>query len=112
MSSSEVLTRVGNVNTVIETIIQQEDLPGNPGTFIPFDLTNNSGSTIEVKKDDESIVVLVASVKTPPGTDGVLTTTDSAGIFDIEGTYYIRGVARLTGGSIFKGSWEKRIIGK
>ncbi len=112
MSSSEVLSRAGNINTRFEVTLQEEDLPGNPGTFIAFDLTNNLGSTIEVKKDDETVVALVATVKNPPGTDGILEHIDAAGILDIEGTYYIRGIGRLTTGSVFKGSWEKRLIGK
>lgn len=113
MSSSEVLIRVGNVRTQIEVTMQKEDLPGSPGTFIPFNLTQEDGnSTIEAKRDDETIISLVANVKNPPGTDGILQHLDATGIFDVEGTWYFRGIATLNDGTIMKGSWEKRIIGK
>ncbi len=93
--------------------MQKEDLPSNPGTFIPFDLTNENGnSTIIAKRDDETEVTLPATVKNAPGTDGVLEHLDTTGIFDIEGTWYFRGIATLSDGTIMKGSWEKRIIGK
>ena len=93
--------------------MQKEDLPSNPGTFIAFDLTNEDGnSKIELRKDDETTVLLAATVKNAPGTDGILQTDDNTGIFDIEGTWYIRGKATLTDGTIMNGSWEKRIIGK
>jgi len=112
LSSQEVIPRVGQQGTLFEATIQE---PDGSGGFQAVDLTNESGTTVEIQRPDGSIISRAATVKSPPGIDGVVQYQDPVGgpsIFDVEGLWHFRGIATFTGGSTFPGSWQEQMVGK
>ena len=112
MSSQEVLPRVGQFGTLFEATVQE---PDGAGGFIAVSLANQSGSTIEIQRPNESIISKAAIVKNPPGGDGILQYQEplaGPSIFDVDGLWHFRAVAIFTDSSRFPGSWQEQLVGK
>ncbi|HEC65435.1 MAG TPA: hypothetical protein ENI23_09080 [bacterium] len=98
--------RVGNIGTILEVTLTKPLDPSDPtGTRIPVDLTTSTNVSITIKKPDKTEFTNTATIKTPPGVDGVIQFIDSTGVFDQRGPWQIRGEVTFSGGNFFKGSW-------
>jgi len=102
----------GNVGTTIDVTLTQPQNPAVPqGTRVPVDLTNSTVTTIVLRKPTGGSLNLTSTVKTPPGTDGIITHTDSSGVFTVKGRWQARGEATFSGGDFFQGSWKGFYVG-
>ena len=116
MSSYEdAVVRVGNKGTTIE--ITMYSVTGSTQT--PVNLGNPAGSTfqVEFKRKDNSTQTKTATIKTAPGTDGVITFTDTDGdVFQnakaSKGRWTVRGIITYASGNVFKGSWQGFTVGE
>jgi len=112
MSSQETLPRVGAFGILFEATVEE---PDGAGGFIAVSLANQSGSTIELQRPDGSIISKAATVKNPPGGDGILQYQDplvGPSVLDVEGLWHFRAVAIFTDSSKFPGSWQEQLVGK
>ena len=92
------MIRIGNIGTVIDVTLQTAG-----GTAV--NLSTSNALKIDMRKPDGELVELTGAVKNGSGTDGIITHTDSTGVFNKRGRWQARGRANFTGGDILKGSW-------
>ena len=92
------MIRIGNIGTVIDVTLQTA-----AGSAV--NLSTSNALKIDMRKPDGELVELTGAVKNGSGTDGIITHTDSTGVFDKRGRWQARGRANFTGGDILKGSW-------
>ena len=108
MSTVAPSIKVGNLRTVLSCTVTEES---SPGVRVPIDLSTSSLVQMEIEKPDGSRLSLItASIKNPPGADGIIEATDTIGIFDVTGRWKIRGVVTFTDTSFFQGSWTGFIV--
>ncbi len=104
--------KVGNIGTVLEVTLKEPTDPDTPqGATSPVDLTTSTALLIKLRKPTGGTINATATVKNPPGTDGVMIHTDSTGIFTDKGRWQARGEATFTGGNFFQGSWNGFYVG-
>jgi len=116
MSSYEdAVIRVGNKGTTVE--ITMYSVLGGSQTLV--NLGSPAGSTfqIEFKRKDNSTQAVTATIKTAPGSDGVITYTDTDGtVFQnakaTKGRWTVRGIITYASGNVFKGSWQGFTVGE
>lgn len=92
--------RVGQIGTIITVNMTQIV----SGADVSIDLTTCNLAQIDLRKPDNTIVTVNASILSP-ATAGLIRYTDSAGLFDIRGRWQIRGRVSFVGGNTFPGSW-------
>ena len=92
------MIRIGNIGTVIDVTLQTAG-----GTAV--NLSTSNALKIDMRKPDGELLELTGAVKNGSGTDGIITHTDSTGVFNKRGRWQARGRANFTGGDILKGSW-------
>ncbi len=102
--------RVGNIGT--EFNLTMTEVVSNQEVVIDFNVSTLTSSAIELRKPRAQILSLVSAIKNPPGSDGIITATDGAGVFDVRGRWQCRGVLNFTGGNVFKGSWTGFTVGE
>ncbi len=101
-SVSDDLTRIGNIGTSFTATVSRVI----SGSDVAVDLSGTSKVELEFEKDDGVRLIVVATIVTPPGTDGIITFKDTVGIFDQIGRWKVRGIATFINGDVFKGSWK------
>ena len=69
-------------------------------------MTLSSKVELEFEKDNGTRLIIVATIKNPTGTDGIITHKDVTGILDQIGRWKIRGIATFSNGDLFNGSWS------
>jgi len=96
--------RIGNIGT--DLIVSLTELAN--GVEVAVDLSTFSITTLEIqlRKPRGVITTLTASILNGAGTDGKIHVVDGTGVFDRRGRWQMRGVMKLVGGNVFKGSWS------
>ena len=108
--SGEAVPRVGQIGTVITVTVDEPD-PNNAGQFLTVDLTaEDGGCQIECQRPDKSRFKIAGTVPLPK-TQGKIQATDNTGILNQAGLWRFRGIASLTGGLKFPGSWQEQRVG-
>ena len=102
--------KVGNIGTVLEVTLTEPNTAPPPDR-VPVNLTTATAVAVSLMKPTGGTIDLVAAIKNPPGTDGIITYTDNVGIFTVKGRWQIRGEANFTGGNFFQGSWSGFYVG-
>ena len=113
MSYEDAIIRIGNKGTVIEMTMYS--VLGNTQTVV--DLSQGNAYQMEFKRKDNSTQTKTATIKTAPGTDGVITFTDTDGdVFQnakaSKGRWTVRGIITYASGNVFKGSWQGFTVGE
>jgi hypothetical protein len=112
MSYEEAVIRVGNKGTIIDITVYE--VTGSNQSAVNLAQTNSQ--QMEFKRRNGSTQIVTASIKNSPGSDGVITYTDSAGtVFNhsnaTKGTWEVRGIVNYASGNTFKGSWQGFTVG-
>ena len=97
---------IGQIGTVLTTTVTK--IVAN--AEVPVDLVGTSTNEIEVQKPNGEILAPIVATFVTDGTDGKITYTDMVGIFDIGGTWQIRGVINYATGAKFMGSWTNFVV--
>ena len=92
------MIRIGNIGTVIDVTLQNASAQA-------VNLSTSTSLKIDMRKPDGELIELTGAVKNGSGTDGIITHTDSTGVFNKRGRWQARGRANFSGGDILKGSW-------
>ena len=111
----DAVIRIGNKGTVIDVTMYSVSADGNTQTLL--DLSAGNSYNIEFKRKDNTTQSVTATIKNSPGTDGVLTYTDTGGsVFNNtlakKGRWTIRGIINYSNGNAFKGSWQGFTVGE
>jgi hypothetical protein len=94
------LIRAGQIGTVWTGTVTQI----SSGVEVTVDLSGNSLLQMEFMRPDNSSI-LVTATGVSPLSNGVITYTDSTGIFNQVGRWKVRGIVTFSPTSYFKGSW-------
>lgn len=97
---------IGQIGTVLNTTVTK--IVSN--AEVPVDLQGTSSTEIEVQKPDGEILSPFIASFVGDGSDGEITFTDDVGIFDVGGTWQIRGVINFATGAKFMGSWTDFVV--
>ena len=113
MANEDAIPRVGNVGTIVE--ITMKELVGS--SLGNLNLSTTSALSIEFKLPNGILQTITSAVKNSPGSDGIMTFTDSAGaVFNSSnasmGTWEARGIVTYSSGNTFKGSWAGFQVGE
>ena len=113
MANEDAIPRVGNVGTIVE--MSMKELVGS--SLGNLNLSTTSALQIEFKLPNGLLQTVTSAVKNSPGSDGIMTFTDSAGaVFNSSnaqmGTWEARGVVNYSSGNTFKGSWAGFQVGE
>ena len=113
MANENAIPRVGNVGTIVE--MSMKELVGS--SLGNLNLSTTSALSIEFKLPNGVLQTVTSAVKNSPGSDGVMTFTDSAGaVFNSSnasmGTWEARGIVSYSSGNTFKGSWAGFQVGE
>lgn len=110
MSTLVPSVKIGNIRTVLNCTITEET-GQDPVVRSPVDLSNSTLVEMEFEKPDGSrLDKVTATIKTPPGADGVIEYTDTVGIFDVTSRWKVRGVVTFSDGGFFSGTWTGFIV--
>lgn len=94
------LIRTGQIGTVWTGTVTQVVT----GSEVPVDLNGNTLLQMEFMRPDNSSIIVTAT-GVAPLSNGVITFTDSVGIFNQVGRWKVRGIVTFSSTSYFKGSW-------
>ena len=108
MSTLVSSIKIGNLRTILTCTVTEET---SPGVRVAVDLSTSTLTQMEVEKPDGSRLSLItATIKNPPGSDGIIEVTDTVGIFGTSGRWKIRGVVTFADASFFQGSWTGFVV--
>lgn len=113
MSYEDAIIRIGNKGTVIEMTMYS--VLGNTQTVV--DLSQGNAYQMEFKRKDNSTQTVTATIKNAPGTNGIITYTDTGGAVFAhtnasKGRWTVRGIIGYSSGNTFKGSWQGFTVGE
>ncbi len=97
---------IGQIGTTLTTTVTK--IVSN--AEVPVDLQTTSSTEIEVQKPNGEILPAFIASFVTDGSDGEITYIDTDGIFDVAGTWQIRGVINFADGSKFMGSWTDFVV--
>jgi hypothetical protein len=111
----DAVIRVGNKGTIIDVTMYTVSADGNTQTVL--DLSAGNSYQLEFKRKDSTTQVVTATIKNAPGSNGVLTYTDTGGAVFAHtkakrGRWEVRGIINYASGNTFKGSWEGFTVGE
>jgi len=104
--------KVGNLGTKLRVRITkvQDSIPpdqitGDPSQREPVDLSTATNVWVELEKPKGNRVPLLVAIIVGDPTLGLIEHDDNVGLFDVDGRWKIRGLAKFDTGNLFKGTW-------
>ena len=97
---------IGQIGTVLTTTVTKIVNDAE----VAVDLIGTSSTEIELQKPDGEILTPLTASFVTDGSDGQITYTDMVGLFDVGGTWQIRGVINYATGAKFMGSWTDFVV--
>jgi len=113
MSAITPTVKVGDVGTTFDiTVVQPVDPLTPSGTKQAVDLRDYDTFNFQFEKPNgKQLSLVTATIKNGLGTDGILTYTDTVGIFDTNRRWKVRPILNKNDGTKFQGTWIGFTVG-